>query len=71
MRIGVPLTVLVLVAVGVTGTIDYGGDISWNVPETKPVAVLRVEGGEVVRTLQGFCGLAVGHTSGPWCPADG
>ncbi|WP_329066885.1 hypothetical protein [Amycolatopsis sp. NBC_01480] len=56
---------------GVTGTIDYGGDISRNVPENKPVAVLRVEGGEVVRTLQGFCGLAVGRSSDPWCPTDG
>jgi ABC-type branched-subunit amino acid transport system substrate-binding protein len=55
---------------GVTGTIDYGGDISRNVPEDKPVAVLRVEGGEVDRTPQAFCGLAVDHASDRWCPTD-
>ncbi|WP_033293882.1 ABC transporter substrate-binding protein [Amycolatopsis jejuensis] len=56
---------------GVTGTIDYGGDIGRNVPENKPVAVLRVEGGEVDAALHGFCGKAVVHSSDPWCPADG
>ncbi|MEV0071544.1 hypothetical protein [Amycolatopsis sp. NPDC050768] len=55
---------------GVTGTIDYGGDIGRHVPEAKPVSVLRVEGGEVVRGLQGFCGMAAGRTSDGWCPAD-
>ncbi|GAA4545922.1 type 1 periplasmic-binding domain-containing protein [Amycolatopsis samaneae] len=55
---------------GVTGTIDYGGDISRNVPENKPVAVLRVEGGEVSRTIQAFCGNAAGRTADPWCPVE-
>jgi len=53
---------------GVTGTIDYGGDIGRNVPEGKPVAVLRVEGGEVDGQIRGFCGSATGRTADPWCP---
>lgn len=55
---------------GVTGTIDYGGDIARHVPEAKPISVLRVEGGEVDRALHGFCGMAAGRTSDRWCPAD-
>jgi hypothetical protein len=55
---------------GVTGIIDYGGDISRNVPENKPVAVLRVDGGEVDNGLA-FCGQATGRSSAVWCPATG
>jgi ABC-type branched-subunit amino acid transport system substrate-binding protein len=56
---------------GVTGTIDYGGDISRNVPENKPVAILRVEGAEVDKTLSGFCGQASGQVASAWCPVSG
>jgi hypothetical protein len=54
---------------GVTGTIDYGGDIGRNVPENKPVAVMRVEGGEVDHHIPAFCGTASGRQQDPWCPA--
>ncbi|WP_409185305.1 ABC transporter substrate-binding protein [Amycolatopsis sp. VS8301801F10] len=56
---------------GVSGTIDYGGDIGRHVPQDKPLAVLRVQGGEVDPELQGFCGKAVSRAPDPWCPADG
>ncbi|MBB1152957.1 hypothetical protein [Amycolatopsis dendrobii] len=56
---------------GVSGTIDYGGDIGRHVPQDKPLAVLRVQGGEVDPELQGFCGKAVFRAPDPWCPADG
>ncbi|MET8998422.1 hypothetical protein [Amycolatopsis sp. NPDC004169] len=55
---------------GVTGTIDYGGDISRNVPQNKPVAVMGVSGGEVDKSVHGFCGAADGPTSDTWCPPD-
>jgi ABC-type branched-subunit amino acid transport system substrate-binding protein len=56
---------------GVTGTIDYGGDISRHVPENKPVAILRVNVGEVDTKVLAFCGQAAGLSSAPWCPASG
>ncbi|MFE3174035.1 hypothetical protein ACFXPA_01300 [Amycolatopsis sp. NPDC059090] len=56
---------------GVSGTIDYGGDIGRHVPQDKPLAVLQVQGGEVDPALQGFCGKAVVRAPDPWCPADG
>ncbi|MGW4401609.1 ABC transporter substrate-binding protein [Amycolatopsis nivea] len=56
---------------GVSGTIDYGGDIGRHVPQDKPLAVLRVQGGEVDPELQGFCGKAVVRPPDSWCPADG
>ncbi|HET6711689.1 hypothetical protein [Amycolatopsis sp.] len=55
---------------GVTGTIDFGGDISRNVPQNKPVAVMAVVGGEVDKSTHGFCGAADGPTSDTWCPVD-
>jgi ABC-type branched-subunit amino acid transport system substrate-binding protein len=56
---------------GVTGTIDFGGDLGRNVPQSKPVAVLRVENGEVDPTIRGFCGHAADRSPAPWCPAIG
>lgn len=56
---------------GVSGTIDYGGDIGRHVPQDKPLAVLQVQGGEVDPALQGFCGKSVLRAPDPWCPADG
>ncbi|MFC3510310.1 hypothetical protein ACFORO_09065 [Amycolatopsis halotolerans] len=56
---------------GVSGTIDYGGDIGRHVPQDKPLAVLQVQGGEVDPALQGFCGKAVVRPPDSWCPADG
>lgn len=53
---------------GVTGTIDYGGDIGRNVPENKPVAVVRVNGGEVDPDIPAFCGTSASRPSEPWCP---
>ncbi|WP_037361171.1 ABC transporter substrate-binding protein [Amycolatopsis orientalis] len=56
---------------GVSGTIDYGGDIGRHVPQDKPLAVLRVQGGEVDPEPQGFCGKTVARAPDSWCPADG
>ncbi|HET6503761.1 MAG TPA: hypothetical protein VFG87_23675 [Amycolatopsis sp.] len=55
---------------GVSGTIDYGGDITRNVPENKPVAVLRVDGGQVDQNSLAFCGEADGLAPAAWCPTD-
>ncbi|WP_020665064.1 ABC transporter substrate-binding protein [Amycolatopsis benzoatilytica] len=55
---------------GASGAIDYGGDIGRHVPQEKPVAVLQVQGGEVVPALQGFCGKTIVRQSDQWCPAD-
>lgn len=56
---------------GVTGAIDYGGDITRHVPLAKTVAILQVSDGEVQPFLAGFCGDAVGHQQSAWCPATG
>jgi hypothetical protein len=40
---------------GVSGQIDFGGDIDRHVPLNKPVAILEVENGEVVNPPAGFC----------------
>lgn len=56
---------------GVTGAIDYGGDITRHVPEDKPVAILRVDDGEVDQKLSGFCGHATDPPPFPWCPTTG
>ncbi|HEX3787429.1 MAG TPA: hypothetical protein VHW44_06175 [Pseudonocardiaceae bacterium] len=53
---------------GVTGAIDFGGDITRHVPLRKPVAILQVNGGEVQPNLVTFCGTASGHTQSSWCP---
>ncbi|MBV9843752.1 MAG: hypothetical protein JOZ47_01575 [Kutzneria sp.] len=53
---------------GVTGTIDYGGDITRHVSVDKPVAILRVHDGEVDTHVVGFCGTATGHAQSSWCP---
>ncbi len=54
---------------GVTGAIDYGGDIARHVPLNKPIAIMRVENGEVLPTIQAFCGTATGIPAASWCPA--
>lgn len=56
---------------GVTGAIDYGGDITRHVPEDKPVAILRVHDGEVDPKLSGFCGRATDSPPSSWCPTTG
>jgi len=56
---------------GVTGAIDYGGDITRHVPLAKTVALLQVSNGEVLPNLVGFCGDANGHQQSVWCPASG
>jgi ABC-type branched-subunit amino acid transport system substrate-binding protein len=55
---------------GVTGTIDYGGDIGVTVPEDKPVAILRVEGAVVKDPPAGFCGKSSEQAPSSWCPAS-
>ncbi|MBS2966086.1 hypothetical protein KGA66_23780 [Actinocrinis puniceicyclus] len=53
---------------GVSGTIDFGGDVTEHVPQNKPVAILRVDKGGVDPILAGFCGNAADHPASPWCP---
>ncbi|WP_157103792.1 ABC transporter substrate-binding protein [Nocardia harenae] len=56
---------------GVTGTIDYGGDIARNVPLNKPITVVRVVNGEVVPDFRGYCGPSEPDPelrSEDWCP---
>ncbi|WP_024801397.1 hypothetical protein [Nocardia sp. BMG51109] len=53
---------------GVSGTIDYGGEITRQVPKDKPVAILQVVHGDVNTDIIGFCGTAEGHTPSAWCP---
>ena len=55
---------------GVTGTIDFGGDITRHVPRNKPVAILRVNEGEVIPSMAERCGTANGYTPPAWCPPD-
>jgi hypothetical protein len=56
--------------VGVTGQIDFGGDITRHVPLDKPVAILRVAGGEVEPKPVGLCGTdASFRPQSSWCPA--
>ena len=55
--------------VGATGQIDFGGDITRHVPLDKPVAILRVAGGEVQDEPVGLCGTDVSfHPQSSWCP---
>jgi hypothetical protein len=54
---------------GVSGTIDYGGDIARQVPLHKPVAILQVRHGEVNPNIVGLCGTAAGFTPSAWCPS--
>lgn len=54
---------------GVTGTIDYGGDIARNVPLNKPITVVHVMSGEVVPDFRGYCGPPdPEQPSEDWCP---
>lgn len=41
---------------GATGVIDFGGDLTRDVPLNKPVMILQVRDGKVHDTLIGFCG---------------
>ncbi|MEU4312884.1 hypothetical protein [Nocardia sp. NPDC024068] len=56
---------------GVTGTFHYGVPPRPNVPKDKPVTVLRVENGEVVRQILAYCGDYPDRptAAAPWCPA--
>lgn len=53
---------------GVSGSIDYGGDITRQVPVRKPVDIMQVVKGDVNTDIVGFCGVSVGHTPSTWCP---
>jgi hypothetical protein len=53
---------------GVSGTIDFGGDVAQQVPQDKPVAILRVDQGRVDPIPAGFCGTARNHSPSLWCP---
>ena len=55
---------------GVTGAIDYGGDITRHVPRDKTTAILQVTDGEVQPALVGFCGDLTGQVQSAWCPQD-
>jgi ABC-type branched-subunit amino acid transport system substrate-binding protein len=52
---------------GVSGTIDYGGDVTQQVPLNKPVAILQVVQGEVSPDIVGICGNTR-HPESSWCP---
>ena len=52
---------------GVSGQIDFGGDIDRHVPLNKPVAILQVKNGEMDDTPAGFCGQDIDYQSSPWC----
>jgi hypothetical protein len=55
--------------VGATGKIDFGGDIARHVPLDKPVAILRVTGGEVEAKPVGLCGNDPSfRPQSSWCP---
>jgi hypothetical protein len=52
---------------GVSGQIDFGGDIDRHVPLNKPVVILQVQNGEVDNRPAGFCGQDIDYPSSPWC----
>ncbi|MGH3773812.1 MAG: hypothetical protein ACRDRW_20880 [Pseudonocardiaceae bacterium] len=63
---------------GVTGAIDFGGDMTRHVPQNKRVAILQVINGEVDPKIVAVCGPRTDPTTqGPrtdttqaWCPYD-
>jgi hypothetical protein len=55
---------------GVTGIIDFGGDIPRHVPLNKPLVVLRVTNGEVDPSMVETCEAVNGHPNPAWCPTD-
>jgi hypothetical protein len=55
---------------GVTGTIDFGGDIPRHVPLNKPITILRVNNGEVDPSAVEICDTVNGHANPDWCPTD-
>ncbi len=55
---------------GVTGAIDFGGEVSRRVPLNKPISILRVEGGTPHANERAFCGSRVDPATQPWCPFD-
>jgi len=55
---------------GVTGIIDFGGDIPRHVPLNKPVVILRVINGEVDPSMVETCETVNGHANPAWCPTD-
>jgi hypothetical protein len=52
---------------GVSGQIDFGGDIDRHVPLNKPVVILQVQNGEVDNRPAGFCGQDIDYPPSPWC----
>lgn len=53
---------------GVSGIIDYGGDITRQVPVDKPVDIMQVVHGDVNPDIVGFCGNnGAHHTESGWC----
>jgi hypothetical protein len=55
---------------GVTGAIDFGGEVSRRVPLNKPISILRVESGTPNASEHAFCGSRVDPATQPWCPFD-
>jgi hypothetical protein len=55
---------------GVTGTIDFGGDIPRHVPLNKPITILRVNDGQVDSSTAEVCETINGHANPDWCPTD-
>jgi ABC-type branched-subunit amino acid transport system substrate-binding protein len=55
---------------GVTGIIDFGGDTPRHVPLNKPVAILRVNSGEVNPRKIEICGTISTQKNPTWCPTD-
>jgi hypothetical protein len=55
---------------GVTGTIDFGGDIPRHVPRNKPITILRVHNGEIDPNAVETCEVINGRANPAWCPTD-
>jgi hypothetical protein len=55
---------------GVTGTINFGGDIPRHVPRNKPITILRVHNGEIDPNAVEICEVINGRANPAWCPTD-
>lgn len=53
---------------GATGTIDFGGDITRQVPQDKPIAIYRVINGSIDLDFHKYCEHTGKPPSEPWCP---
>jgi hypothetical protein len=55
---------------GVTGAIDFGGEVSRRFPLNKPISMLQVEDGKPNANEHAFCGSPNDPATQPWCPFD-